>query len=89
MRIGALPLVPHAPPGDRALAEAVGARAAEHHAVPLANHGPVVSGSSLEGALATSEEIEEVARLSFLLHGAVRFLTRDEVDTLKTAHRLA
>ncbi len=89
MRIGALPLVPYAPPGARALAEAVGRHAATHHAVLLANHGPVVAGTSLDAAVATSEELEEVARLSFLLHGrAVRSLTESEIDTLIAAHRI-
>ena len=45
MRIGTLPLVPYYPPGDEALAEAVASSPAEHHAVLLANHGPVVAGS--------------------------------------------
>ncbi|MBD5657816.1 MAG: class II aldolase/adducin family protein, partial [Candidatus Eremiobacteraeota bacterium] len=89
MRVGALPLVPYAPPGDRALAEAVGRYAVDHHAVLLANHGPVVAGSSLDAAVATAEELEEVARLSFLLHGRlVRSLTNREVNTLRAAHRL-
>src|SRR5690606_29505420 len=47
MRVGALPLVPYYPPGDTSLAEAVGTLASQHHAVLLANHGPVVAGSSL------------------------------------------
>ena len=45
MRIGRLPLVPYYPPGDLELAEAVGALAGDHHAVLLANHGPVVAGT--------------------------------------------
>ena len=50
MRIGKLPLVPYYPPGDMELAEAVGKLASDHHAVLLANHGPVVAGSSLSAA---------------------------------------
>ena len=46
MRVGTLPLVPYFPPGDAALAEAVGKLAGRHHAVLLANHGPVVAGST-------------------------------------------
>jgi ribulose-5-phosphate 4-epimerase/fuculose-1-phosphate aldolase len=89
MRIGALPLVPYAPPGARMLAESVGRFAAEHHAVLLANHGPVVAGTSLEAAVATSEELEEVARLSFLVHGfPTRLLAADEIETLRSAHRI-
>ena len=46
MRVGKLPLVPYFAPGDPTLAEAVQG-AAKHSAVLLANHGPVVAGSSL------------------------------------------
>ncbi|MBD5635659.1 MAG: aldolase [Candidatus Eremiobacteraeota bacterium] len=89
MRLGALALVPYAPPGDRALADAVGALAANYHALLLANHGPVIAGSSLDAAVAGSEELEEVARLSFVLHGrSVRELSANEVDTLRAAHQL-
>ena len=44
MRVGRLPLVPYFKPGDVALAEAVRGFAGKHHAVLLANHGPVVAG---------------------------------------------
>ena len=67
MRVGALPLVPYYAPGDRALADAVGALAARHRAVLLANHGPVVAGASLDDAVDSAEELEQTARLSLLL----------------------
>lgn len=67
MRIGRLPLVPYFPPGDRALAEAVRAQAREHRAVLLANHGPVVSGASLDQAIDNAEELEATAKLVLLL----------------------
>ncbi len=69
MRVGQLPLVPYYPPGDRQLAEAVRARACKHHAVLLANHGPVVAGSSLEAASDAVEELEATARLFLTLRG--------------------
>src|SRR5262249_25340743 len=47
MRIGTLPLVPYYAPGDLRLAEAVRGYARRHHALLLANHGPVVAGASL------------------------------------------
>ncbi|WP_461383727.1 class II aldolase/adducin family protein [Devosia indica] len=40
---------------------------ARHHCVLLANHGPVVAGSSLEDAVHTVEELEASARLYLLL----------------------
>jgi ribulose-5-phosphate 4-epimerase/fuculose-1-phosphate aldolase len=67
MRVGTLPLVPYFPPGDPALAEAVARHAGKHHAVLLANHGPVVAGSTLAAATDAIEELEETARLFLLL----------------------
>jgi ribulose-5-phosphate 4-epimerase/fuculose-1-phosphate aldolase len=69
MRVGRLPLVPFYLPGDRALAEAVRKLAGKHHAVLLANHGPVVAGTSVANAVYAIEELEETARLHLLLHG--------------------
>lgn len=83
MRIGKLPLVPYFPPGDRALAEAVRDTARRHHAMLLANHGPVVAGKSLESAVYAAEELEETAKLYLLLRGAkTRFLTPAQVADL-------
>lgn len=84
MRVGRLPLVPYFPPGDESLAVAVGAQAARHTAVLLANHGPVVAGTSLEAAVNATEELEETARLFLLLRGhKTRFLQPDEVEMLR------
>jgi ribulose-5-phosphate 4-epimerase/fuculose-1-phosphate aldolase len=69
MRVGRLPLVPYGRPGAPALAEAVRARARESHALLLANHGPIVAGTSLEAAASAIEEIEETAKLVLLLRG--------------------
>jgi len=70
MRVGRLPLVPYHPPGDRDLAEAVRRLAGKHHAVLLANHGPVVAGTSLDAAANAIEELEETAKLFLLLRGS-------------------
>ncbi|WP_316863244.1 3-oxo-tetronate 4-phosphate decarboxylase [uncultured Cohaesibacter sp.] len=67
MKIGSLPLLPYFAPGDAALAAAVGDCAVSHKAMLLANHGPVVSGSSLQDAVMCYEELEETAKLSLLL----------------------
>ena len=69
MRIRELALIPYYRPGDRALAEAVREKAKKHHAVLLANHGPVVAGKSLEDAVVNAEELEETAKLYLLLEG--------------------
>ncbi len=84
MRVGKLPLVPYSPPGDESLALAVEKLATAHHAVLLANHGPVVSGSSLETALYAIEELEETAKLFLLLRGSqIRPLTSMQVKELQ------
>jgi ribulose-5-phosphate 4-epimerase/fuculose-1-phosphate aldolase len=83
MRVGRLPLVPYFRPGDLALAEAVRGFAGEHHAVLLANHGPVVAGSDLDAAVNAIEELEETAKLYLLLRGAeARYLTPAEAKEL-------
>lgn len=86
MRIGRLPLVPYFKPGDMALAAAVREQAFAHRAVLLANHGPVVTGRSLEDAVYSAEELEETAKLSLLLDGSnVSFLTAEQVRELELA----
>jgi ribulose-5-phosphate 4-epimerase/fuculose-1-phosphate aldolase len=83
MRIRTLPLLPYYRPGDRALAEAVRMAARKHHAVLLANHGPVVAGTSLEDAVYNAEELEETAKLFFLLSGrTTRYLEPAEITDL-------
>jgi len=69
MRVGRLPLVPYARPGDPSLADAVRERARESHALLLANHGPMVAGPSLDAAASAIEELEETAKLVLLLRG--------------------
>jgi ribulose-5-phosphate 4-epimerase/fuculose-1-phosphate aldolase len=88
MRVGTLPLVPYHAPGDMDLAEAVRKLAGRHHAVLLANHGPVVAGTSLENAVYAMEELEETAKLHLLLHGrGTRPLTPEQVGDLERRFR--
>jgi ribulose-5-phosphate 4-epimerase/fuculose-1-phosphate aldolase len=86
MRVGRLPLVPYYRPGDKTLADAVRKLAGKHHAVLLANHGPVVAGSSLDAAANAIEELEETAKLFLLLRGMkTRLLTPAQVTELRDA----
>jgi 3-dehydro-4-phosphotetronate decarboxylase len=83
MRVGALALAPYFPPGYPALAEAVGQLAGKHHAILLANHGPVVAGTSLASATDAIEELEETARLFLMLrHEHVRLLAPEQTAEL-------
>ncbi len=79
MRVGTLPLLPYFPPGDAALADAVARAAGKHHALLLANHGPVVSGATLAAAADAIEELEATAKLWLLLrHEKLRPLTPEQ-----------
>jgi 3-dehydro-4-phosphotetronate decarboxylase len=84
MRIGKLPLVPYYAPGDLNLAEAVRGYAGRHHAMLLANHGPVVAGTSLGAAADAVEELEATAKLYLLLQGQrIRPLTGAQVTEIQ------
>jgi len=83
MKIGKLPLIPYFPPGDLDLAKAVREMASDHHAVLLANHGPVVAGKSLEDAVYATEELEETAKLFLMLKDQkTKFLSDAQVQDL-------
>jgi ribulose-5-phosphate 4-epimerase/fuculose-1-phosphate aldolase len=89
MKIGRLPLIPYHRPGDPGLADAIRGRAGRHCAVLLANHGPVVSGTSLEAAVYATEELEETAKLFLLLRNAPTSpLNAAQIAELKTAFKL-
>jgi ribulose-5-phosphate 4-epimerase/fuculose-1-phosphate aldolase len=89
MRIGTLPLVPYYAPGDMALADAVRGLAGRHHALLLANHGPVVGGSSLSAAADAVEELEATAKVFLLLQGRrIRALTDAQIAELRRHHPL-
>ena len=84
MKIGTLPLIPYFPPGDVNLVKAVREMAGKHHAVLLANHGPVVAGKGLHDAVYATEELEETAKLFLLLKGMnTRFLSDSQVTRLQ------
>ena len=90
MRVGRLPLVPYFAPGDPALADAVRGLAGRHHAILLANHGPVVAGTSLANAQYAAEELEETAKLFLMLQNhAKRVLTPEQVADLRRRFNLA
>ena len=85
MKIGRLPLIPYHRPGDPALANAIRELARSHAALLLANHGPIVSGASLEAAVYATEELEETAKLFLLLRNVpIRALTDSQIDELRS-----
>ena len=89
MKIGRLPLGPYHRPGDPALGAAIRGLARRHCAVLLANHGPVVSGTSLEAAVYATEELEETAKLFLLLRNTPTSpLTTAQIDELRSVFQL-
>ena len=87
MKVAPLSLVPYHKPGSPELVAAVAAKAREAKCFLLANHGPVVTGKSLEDAVNMAEELEETARLFFILQGnaaGIRYLTEDQIQDLAT-----
>jgi ribulose-5-phosphate 4-epimerase/fuculose-1-phosphate aldolase len=90
MRIGSLPLVPYYAPGDMQLADAVRRLASKHHALLLANHGPVVAGSTLAAAADAVEELEATAKLYLLVRGQkLRPLTDVEIGDIRRRYPVA
>jgi 3-dehydro-4-phosphotetronate decarboxylase len=87
MRLPCLPVVEYVPPGDPALGPAVEAAAAKSPALLLRNHGSITMGQSLQEAGALAEEIEEQARLYFLLGARGRVLTTEQVAELRRRFR--
>jgi 3-dehydro-4-phosphotetronate decarboxylase len=84
MRVGRVALIPYGRPGDSSLGDEIARRAATHHSILLANHGPVVAGTDLGNAVAITEELEETARLMFLLAGHDhRVLNDSQVEELR------
>ncbi|SEJ46890.1 Ribulose-5-phosphate 4-epimerase/Fuculose-1-phosphate aldolase [Azotobacter beijerinckii] len=84
MRVGRLPLVPYHRPGDPRLGEAISGLVGKHSAVLLANHGPLVSGKTLEAAGYAIEELEETAKLFLLLRQQpVRLLDEEQIEELR------
>jgi ribulose-5-phosphate 4-epimerase/fuculose-1-phosphate aldolase len=84
MRVGRVPMVPYHPPGSGALAHAVRAKARQHRAVLMANHGFVVAGKTFEDAVFNAEELEENAKLLVLTRGhPLRLLSAADLADLE------
>ncbi|MCZ0738643.1 3-oxo-tetronate 4-phosphate decarboxylase [Phreatobacter sp. AB_2022a] len=89
MRVGRVPVVPYTRPGSADVAPLIRAKAPDHPAILLANHGPVVAGASLDAAIFAMEELEETARLVLITRGmAVRHLSPAEIADLEATFTL-
>lgn len=86
LQVGRLPLLPYQVPGSAELAAEVGAVIRGRNSVLLANHGLLAVGSSVERALHVVEEIEENARLHFVLDGRGRSLDEEAIRILSARY---
>jgi len=85
MRVGRVPILPYTRPGSTEIADLVLAKAPEHAAFLLANHGPVVSAKSFVDAVFAAEELEETAKLVLLTSSHKRrCLTPDAIRDLSS-----
>jgi ribulose-5-phosphate 4-epimerase/fuculose-1-phosphate aldolase len=83
MRIGRLVLLDYFAPGDKGLEPAAERAAADHAALLLRNHGPIVAGATLASAVDALEELEQTAKLFLLLRGMdTRPLSPEERDAI-------
>lgn len=83
MRVGRVPVIPYTMPGSPDIIPLIAAKAPDHAAILIANHGPVVAGASLEAAVFAMEELEETARLVHLARGMdVRTLNAEQIAEL-------
>ncbi len=93
MRVAPLAVLPYFRPGSGELADAVGAAAAAHDSMLLRNHGIVCLGATLDEAVDRAEELEETARLWFLMRslpgdlGRPKLLTAEERGEIERAFR--
>ncbi|MFC5823623.1 class II aldolase/adducin family protein [Nonomuraea insulae] len=83
MRVGQMPLIRYAAPGDAAQAAELERLDFPFRAALLQNHGPIVAGSSIRAAADAAVEVEEVCALLLLLGDReARLLTAAEIRDL-------
>lgn len=86
MRIGSMPVIPYSRPGSPQIGLDL-AEAAQRHrkaqAFLLASHGVVVLGRDVDDAVNNAEELEETAKLHFILRGTNRhYLSEAQIAEL-------
>jgi 3-dehydro-4-phosphotetronate decarboxylase len=88
MRVAPLGIIPYFRPGSPDLGEAVGKASISHNCMLLRNHGSICLGSTLNEAADRTEELEQTARLFFILKDEkVRILKREEITELENTFR--
>jgi ribulose-5-phosphate 4-epimerase/fuculose-1-phosphate aldolase len=83
MRVGQVPLIPYAAPGNISQGEHIDGLDFDFRAVLLQNHGPLTAGTSVQQAVDAIIEIEETAKLVLLLQERpTRMLNNAEIVEL-------
>ncbi|BCW68425.1 class II aldolase [Arthrobacter sp. NicSoilB4] len=83
MRVGQVPLIPYAAPGNVSQGEHIDGLDLDFRAILLQNHGPLTAGTSVQQAVDAIIEIEEAAKLVLLLQDRpTRLLTDPEIREL-------
>jgi ribulose-5-phosphate 4-epimerase/fuculose-1-phosphate aldolase len=78
MRVGQVPLLGFVAPGDPAMGALITDSPHPFRAALLANHGAVVSGETVDAAVASAIELEEACRIALLTAGRDRRLIDPE-----------
>lgn len=85
MKVGRTALLPYFRPGDPRVADAIDGLQGLYSSILLANHGPVVSGTTLAEAGAAIEELEQTAKLYLLVgHRQAKLLDVEEAMYLRS-----
>lgn len=80
MRVGQVPLIPYAAPGNVSQGDHIGGLSFDFRAILLQNHGPLTAGTSVQQAVDAIIEIEEAAKLVLLLQDRpTRLLSDTEI----------
>ncbi len=83
MRVAPLGIVSYSRPGSAELSEAVDNAIQSHDSLLLRNHGLIAAGASWHEAVDRGSQLEETARLYFLLRGErIRLLTGADIEDL-------
>lgn len=84
MRVAPLAVLPYFRPGSPELGDAVGEAAKDHNCMLLRNHGLICLGRTLDEAVDRTEELEETAKLLFLLRGhSVQPLSTEHIEDIR------
>lgn len=83
MRVGDVAMIPYDKPGDDAIARNC-AKVANYNAILMANHGVIVCGKNAQDACGKFEELEDTAKLYFMLKNhEINYLSDSEIEQLK------